>query len=149
MPPAHAEAFLHYSADRLAIWPLWLLPMRTNHEKLDYFGLSFTKADYVIDIGVWGDTRARDFVAFAALNREVEQRLVGWQARKTLYAHAYYSREEFWRLYDRERYQALRRKYHADTVFEDIYDKVAVTEAYGGAVWRILLKRLYGKLAGR
>jgi delta24-sterol reductase len=42
-----------------------------------------------------------------------------------LYAHAYYTEEEFNDIYDRKTYNALRRKYHA-TYLPSVYDKVKV-----------------------
>lgn len=42
---------------------------------------------------------------------------------KWLYAHAYYTEEEFWSIYDRKDHNELRAKYHADRL-SNVYDKV-------------------------
>ena len=44
---------------------------------------------------------------------------------KWLYAHAYYTEDEFWNIYDRKWYDALRVKYHA-TSLPSVYDKVKI-----------------------
>ena len=42
---------------------------------------------------------------------------------KWLYAHCHYSEIEFWKIYDKRRYDALRVKYHAAHL-PSVYDKV-------------------------
>jgi hypothetical protein len=44
---------------------------------------------------------------------------------KCLYAHAYYTEEEFWGIYDEAWYTALREKWHA-TSLPSVFDKVRV-----------------------
>ena len=47
--------------------------------------------------------------------------------RKTLYAPNYYTEEEFWNVYDRRRYDAVRERYHASWL-PSVYDKIIVDE---------------------
>lgn len=44
---------------------------------------------------------------------------------KWLYAHTYYTEEEFWDIYDRKWYDDLRVKYHATTL-PSVYEKVKI-----------------------
>ncbi|MCJ1472524.1 hypothetical protein MMC13_001172 [Lambiella insularis] len=44
---------------------------------------------------------------------------------KWLYAHAYYTEEEFWSMYDRKWYEALRVKWSATTLLS-VYEKIKV-----------------------
>jgi delta24-sterol reductase len=62
------------------------------------------------------------------LHRNLEECLQEKKGRKTLYGQCYSSREEFWQIYDRIEYERLRKQYHAEDKFVDIYDKVS--EAY-------------------
>jgi hypothetical protein len=80
--------------------------------------------DFTLNFGVWGPgpKRRADFVAW---NREFEHRVHEFGGQKTLYAHAYYTEEEFNEIYDRKTYDALREKYHA-THLPSVYDKVNV-----------------------
>ena len=57
------------------------------------------------------------------------------RGRKVLYAHAYYSRDEFWKIYDHAWYNALRAKYFANPVFPDIYDKTKVVGKYKPSIF--------------
>jgi hypothetical protein len=80
-------------------------------------------------VGVWGEVK-KDFSHFVELNRELEKFVDNLGGRKVLYAHAYYSRDEFWKIYDFEWYNTLRDKYFADVTFPDIYDKTFVSREY-------------------
>jgi hypothetical protein len=59
---------------------------------------------------------------FVQQNRKLEQQVQELQGKKWLYAHAYYTEDEFWTIYDRNEYDALRAKYHA-TYLPNLYDK--------------------------
>ena len=78
----------------------------------------------MLNIGVWG-WGPKDPAVFAAKNRELETRLRELGGMKWLYAHTYYSEDEFWDMYGRDWYDALREKYQA-TALPSVYDKVNV-----------------------
>lgn len=146
MPVQNVPGFLDYIQPKLNIWPLWLLPMRTSNDNLDSFGLSFKDAQYTVNVGVWGDIGVTSFEAFKKVNREVEDKLLEFRARKTLYAHSYYPRDTFWQIYDQPGYDKLRHIYHAEGVFENIYDKVTVTNAYKTSASKAMARHLAKKL---
>ncbi|EGX88589.1 galactose-1-phosphate uridylyltransferase [Cordyceps militaris CM01] len=134
LPYDTAEQFIDFVDAELGIWPLWLCPLRgastptfhpvtgsqgarTEH---DAAGLS----QPMLNIGVWG-WGPLDYDDFVAKNQELEARLDALGGRKWLYAHTYYSEQEFWQVYDKPWYQALRTKYHASTL-PSVYDKVRI-----------------------
>ena len=47
---------------------------------------------------------------------------------KSLYSDSYFTPEEFWRLYNRPAYDALRRKYDPASRFRDLYAKCVLKE---------------------
>jgi delta24-sterol reductase len=75
---------------------------------------------------VWGPG-PDNFKEFVDENRGLERRLSELGGRKWLYAHTYYTQEEFWQLYNKEEYERLRRKYCAETL-PNIYAKIKSTE---------------------
>jgi len=78
----------------------------------------------MLNFGVWGPgPKQRD--EFVSWNRKFEQKVHEIGGQKWLYAHAYYTEEEFNEIYDGEKYNALREKYHA-TYLPTVYDKVKV-----------------------
>ena len=146
MPKDKIPSFLTYIEKKLSIWPLWLLPMHASREPMDNFGLAYagTKSEYIMDVGIWGEIGTKSFEAFKQINREVEDELLSFSARKILYAHSYYPRQTFWKIYDRASYEKLRKKYHAEGVFDDIYDKVTVTEEYKLPINKALFHHFFG-----
>lgn len=118
-------------------YPIWLCPLHhsqgimargaevgphqsQNEEDPDDDG------DCLMNFGLWAPSpHASDTGAFIAQNRRLENRVRELGGKKWLYAHAYYTEEEFWSIYDRKRYDALREKYHA-THLPDLYQKVRV-----------------------
>jgi Delta24-sterol reductase len=133
VPYAAAEIFLDWLHDTFSIYPLWLCPLRQRGKAADSpQGLLAEKVDpnapeYLMNFGVWGPgpTNRREFVS---VNRRLEQKVQELQGKKWLYAHAYYTEDEFWSIYGREQYDSLRAKYHA-TYLPSIYDKVRVDVA--------------------
>ncbi|UNI18140.1 hypothetical protein JDV02_004429 [Purpureocillium takamizusanense] len=195
LPYAKAEEFVDYTAEEFAIWPLWLCPLKqtlppTFHP---YTGETEPAAGSeaapvpkdVLNIGLWGWGPA-DHELFISKNRALEDKLVQLGGRKWLYAHTYYSEDEFWRVYNghgegakvssssppssapttsaaadgtttspsdasptpttvtttKAWYEALRKKYHAETL-PTVYDKVRIdVEAARAqrAQWRMSMK---------
>ncbi|CAN8100016.1 unnamed protein product [Discula destructiva] len=111
------------------IYPIWLCPLRVRRPTPDAahgIHAAMGRADHpdLLNFGVWG-FNSWDLQEAIGKNRALEtqvRRLGGW---KTLYAHAYYTEDEFWELYDRDSYSAVRDKYGAAHL-PSVYDKVRV-----------------------
>lgn len=129
LPFETAENFINYTSEKFKIWPLWLCPLKQtslptihpHHSKPQANG---KPSSHILNIGLWGQG-PRDYDAFVALNRDLEHKLVELGGMKWLYAHAYYSEEEFWKIYPKEWYDTLRAKYNA-TSLPTVYEKTKV-----------------------
>jgi len=88
----------------------------------------------------------RDYESLYKINRDIETTAAELDGRKVLYAHAYYPKEEFWKIYDEQAYHRLREKYHASRTFPNIYEKIFVRERYragvGRGLWLLFLKKV-------
>jgi len=129
LPVQKAEEFLDFVKEEWGIYPLWLCPLKigrdVNFQRVGKEGLG-EEMELAINVGVWGPG-PEDFGKFVAKNRRLERRLGELGGRKWLYAHTYYTQDEFWQLYDREQYDGLRRKYCAESL-PNVYNKVKSTE---------------------
>jgi FAD/FMN-containing dehydrogenase len=144
VPEAVAASFLDFLDTTVHIYPLWLCPLRTDkHAPLSS---TFLNADLVMNIGVWGEAK-HDFSDFLKTNRSLETYTTNIGGRKILYAHAYYPEDEFWNVYDKSWYDALRKKYKADKTFPNIYEKVFVSKRYQPAVFKGLMRLLRKKVS--
>ncbi|KAM3444711.1 hypothetical protein NHJ13734_001213 [Beauveria thailandica] len=148
LPYPNAEAFVDYTADKFNIWPLWLCPLKPTQQPTfhPHTGLTEpagttasgspaaaaataattaeTQPAPMLNIGLWGWGPA-DFDEFVDKNRHLETKLQELGGRKWLYAHTYYAEDDFWAVYDKPWYTALREKYGATTL-PTVYDKVRI-----------------------
>lgn len=130
VPYPAADEFVDWLHDNFGHYPLWLCPLRQRGKAVDSpQGLLAGKVDpdapeYLLNFGVWGPG-PQNRQEFVKANRRLEQKVQELQGKKWLYAHAYYTEDEFWSIYDRKEYDALRIKYRA-TFLPSIYDKVKV-----------------------
>lgn len=129
LPYAGVAPFIDHVAKDLDIWPLWLCPLPaieqpTFHPSSTAPGDDKAKALPMLNIGVWG-LGPSNLDAFVKANRDLEAKVRELGGRKVLYSHTYYTEDEFWGIYGREWYDALRTKYHAATL-PTAYDKVKV-----------------------
>lgn len=139
--------FLEYSEKNLDIFPIWLCPMKptTTPQKISPH---YLKSKMLIDIGIWGQSKQylKDNIG---VNKEFETLAKKLGGRKMLYAHAYYTEDEFWKVYDKEWYEKLREKYHANKIFPTVWQKVYVSGEYSPhflkGLWQIFCETIQGK----
>lgn len=150
VPYSAAEEFLCYLDKAFGHYPLWLCPLhQTGKSPRSPYGLLAEQAspndpEMLLNFGVWGPGPKKKN-EFIAANRNLERKIREINGRKWLYAHVYYSEEEFWNIYDRKDYDALRAKYHA-TYLPTIYDKVKVDITDESAIeksWIIWLLEIF------
>jgi delta24-sterol reductase len=125
VPYDAAEEFVRWTDERTGIWPLWLCPVKSAPQGERSFSQgNIIKDDILLDIGIW-DMGPAEPHAFIKLNRDFEAKVTELGGMKCLYAHAYYTEQEFWDIYDEKKYKALRTKYHTESL-PSVYDKVKV-----------------------
>lgn len=139
IPKKNVATFMEFIDKNFSIYPLWLCPLR--QDKNSFLSPSYSKADLVIDVGVWGALQ-EEYENFVSHNRLLEDKVKELGGRKVLYAHAYYDKPGFWSIYDSKKYLALRQEYSAEIVFPDIYEKTHVSKRYKPAIakgiWKLL-----------
>lgn len=122
IPWSRTEEFINWLNEEFGLYPLWLCPLKIDGERTSTFHPTATKRDLMINVGLWGPG-PRNRTAFVAKNRELEKKVRQLGGMKWLYAHVYYTAEEFQSIYDHTDYDKLRSKYHAERL-PNVYDKV-------------------------
>ncbi|KAF2110512.1 hypothetical protein BDV96DRAFT_651146 [Lophiotrema nucula] len=130
LPAANFVEFIRYVDFKFGLYPLWLcpLPPNTRGSMAHPRSLATTaqsKSDQYINVGVWGPYPSSED-GYVAANRDLEAKLSALGGLKWLYARCFYTEDEFWQIYDENRYRALREKYRATslpTVFDKIRDR--------------------------
>lgn len=151
LPLDTSEAFVRYIDKEFGIWPLWICPIRKTDDDAKILGWPFYKSkdatalasahtssetkgsrprrELMLNFGVWGPTDPSPEV-FRKTNRALEQKLRELLGMKVPYAANFYTEEEFWDLYDRQRYDKLRADWHAGAL-PSMYDKVCRKQNQG------------------
>ncbi|EUC48035.1 hypothetical protein COCMIDRAFT_24089 [Bipolaris oryzae ATCC 44560] len=125
VPYDTADEFIRWIDEKTGIWPLWLCPVKSAPLGERSFSQGNNiKDDILLDVGIW-DVGPNDAQAFIKLNRDLETKVTALGGMKCLYAHAYYTEQEFWEIYDEKKYKELRTKYHAESL-PSVYEKVRV-----------------------
>lgn len=141
LPENNTISFMKFVDEKYNIYPLWLCPIKTATK--DFLSPNNLDTDLVINVGVWGGM-STDYDNFIRINRELETIVRKLNGRKVLYAHQYYTKQEFWQIYDIEKYSKLRLKYLAKIVFPNIYDKTKVSVKYKPSIargfWKLLIE---------
>lgn len=130
VPYEAVDEFSQWLDANLKTYPLWLCPLRVRRDSPDsrhglHAGFSDPHTpEYLMNFGIWkpGSTRKAEFVR---QNRDLEKKVQELGGKKWLYAHAYYTEDEFWASYDKGSYDDLRRRYSA-CYLPSVYDKVKI-----------------------
>lgn len=123
---------LEWADDNLGIYPLWLLPLEPESDA--FLAPSYLDTDLAINVGIWGQPASEDDPR--QLKRRLEEKQMEMGARKTLYAQQFYTEDEFWSIYDRERYDELRQRYSAAGAFPTVYEVTHVDELPEPSLWK-------------
>ncbi|KAI0834871.1 FAD-binding domain-containing protein [Hypoxylon sp. FL0890] len=132
VPYQAVDEFHRWVDQTLNIYPVWLCPIRLRRDAPDSaHGIHADFADpegpeFMLNFGIWGPG-PKEYRELVRLNREIEHKVHELGGKKTLYAQAYYTEEEFWQTYTKSPYDAVRSKYHASHL-PSVYDKVKVDE---------------------
>ena len=130
LPASRAPEFIEYVDESFGFYPLWLCPLRRDGRVSMAHPIGTKREDGtsgeedLLNVGVWGPGPTNQ-AAFVKINRELEAKVRELSGVKWLYAQAFYTEDEFWDIYDRKGYEALREKYHA-TSLPTIYEKVRI-----------------------
>lgn len=129
LPYSAAEQFVNYTDEAFGIYPLWLCPLKqsplpTMHPHSNELEVDGKTLKQMLNIGLWGHG-PQNYEDFVARNKDLECKLKELGGMKWLYAHTYYDEDQFWEMFDRKWYEALREKYDAESL-SSVYEKVKV-----------------------
>ena len=119
VPIARAVEFCEFLLREIGISPVWVCPFRSS---LATYDLCPLKPDELyLNFGFWDmlpTTREPGYY-----NRKIEDKIAQLGGVKGLYSASYYTREAFWSIYGKIRYDYLKKTYDPAGVFPDLYAK--------------------------
>ncbi|KAL1905549.1 hypothetical protein Sste5344_008774 [Sporothrix stenoceras] len=107
VPYKKVNEFVNWLDSTLEIFPLWLCPLLLARNSSDaehglHSGFARLSKDgpdgRLMNFGVWGPLKSglSDYGSFVHANRLLEEKVHELGGKKWLYAHAYYTEDEFW-----------------------------------------------------
>jgi len=122
IPLERCADFYEFFAASVGMSPVWLCPLRLRSDR-QWPLYPLAPGEVYVNFGFWGNVALPQGAGDGYYNRQVEDKVTELGGHKGLYSTAYYSREEFWRLYNGPAYQELKREYDAQGRLADLYDK--------------------------
>jgi len=119
IPIEQAAAFLAELHAQVGITPVWVCPFVVASDRYPLYRLR-TGRPYV-NFGFWDTVRSRE--PEGHYNAVVEQLVAQYDGKKSLYSRSTYDEAAFWKLYDRNAYDALKRRYDPAGRFPGLYEK--------------------------
>jgi FAD/FMN-containing dehydrogenase len=121
--PLEASAeFYQFFAAAVGMSPVWLCPLRLRADRAwPLYPLEPGRA--YVNFGFWGTVALPPGAGDGHFNRQIEDKVTELGGHKGLYSTAYYTPEEFSRLYNGAAYADLKRRYDPDGRLATLYDK--------------------------
>ncbi|MFC4000501.1 FAD-binding oxidoreductase [Prauserella oleivorans] len=122
VPVQKATTFLDFFHREIPISPVWVCPLRQRDGRR--WPLYELDPDTLyVNFGFWATVPLEHGRPQGSHNRLIERTVTELGGRKSLYSESFYDRETFWRLYNGETYQALKRRYDPRGRLLDLYGK--------------------------
>jgi FAD/FMN-containing dehydrogenase len=121
IPIENAPMFQKFFFNEINIRPVWICPFRAYDKTAKFDFYSFDPEKLYVNFGFWDSVPTEKEEGH--YNRLVEKKVSELHGKKGLYSDSYYTEEEFWKIYDKNIYGALKQKYDPQKKLEDLYEK--------------------------
>jgi delta24-sterol reductase len=125
IPASNAMKFCKDILNPPIVFPIWLCPIKGTHMPqifAPHLLVNNHTDKHLINFGLYGIPWQASSIRY--LTRKLEQDAHSYGGRKALYSHSYYTSEEFWQIYSRKDYEALRKRMWAQGIWHEITEKV-------------------------
>jgi FAD/FMN-containing dehydrogenase len=123
IPVSRAPEFLAFLHDEVGILPIWICPIRAPAPGRRASLYPLAPGELSINFGFWDAVTSREHLAPGHRNRRIEAMTRELGGVKSLYSDSYFTEDEFWSIYDRDAWTALKRRYDPQGTLGDLYAK--------------------------
>jgi FAD/FMN-containing dehydrogenase len=120
IPVDHGADFLRFFAATVGMSPVWMCPLRAERAWPLY---PLRPGDVYVNFGFWGTVPLPAGRVDGYYNRLVEDEVTKLDGHKSLYSTSFYAEDEFYRRYNGDAYQALKRAYDGEGRLLTLYEK--------------------------
>jgi FAD/FMN-containing dehydrogenase len=123
IPLPNAAAYLEFFHREISEKPIACAPVRcpTPQNRFPLFPLK--PMAFYINIGFYGSVPTKKEYGEGHFNKLVEKKTSEMGGIKMLYSDAYYTEDEFWNIYDKQAYDALKQKYDPQRKLKNLFQK--------------------------
>lgn len=126
IPLEQAPAFAQFLFRKIGITPVWICPVAAYDPSVSYALYAMNPKTLYVNFGFWDTVRSDQEEGY--FNKQVEAKVRELGGKKSLYSNAFYSRTEFWQLYDEPAYRALKTRYDPTGKLKDLYEKCVLNQ---------------------
>lgn len=125
IPFSKVRNFMEWYKKEVDFFPLWCVPYKVVRKyewvSKEYWGK--TKDDLFLDLAIYGMKKrgSKDYYKI------LEDGLMELGGLKTLISTNYYSESDFWKIWNKEHYNRVKRRTDPDNIFRDLYTKTCKT----------------------
>ncbi len=128
IPIDRAAEFLEFFDREIGIRPVWICPFRSIGSQQRFPLYPTDPETLYVNFGFWDVVRSRTRRPPGHLNRKVEKKVTELGGIKSLYSDSYYTREEFWSLYDKSVYDELKQRWDSRDRLYGLYEKCVLRQ---------------------
>jgi FAD/FMN-containing dehydrogenase len=128
IPIGRAGEFLEFLLREIGILPVWICPVRVHDMSDEYPLYRMRPGITCVNFGFWDVVKDRQRRAPGYYNRMVERKVIELGGIKSLYSDSYFSEDEFWRIYNKPAYDALKQRYDPNNRFKNLYEKCVLRQ---------------------
>lgn len=125
IPFSKVSNFMEWYKKEVNHFPLWCVPYKfvRGYEWLSADFLLKTKDELILDLAIYGMEKKGDKNYY----KIIEDELMNIGGIKTLISSNYYSESDFWKIWNKENYDKVKRKTDPNNIFRDLYTKTCRT----------------------
>jgi hypothetical protein len=125
VPLSKLKDAMNLADEMTETYPRWICPIIDHHHPDKIFCTRKTeicKDNIIFDMGIYGIKNTN--ITSKKINQAFEKFSFEHGIFKGFFSTCYFTYEDFWNQFDKEKYESIREKYHAKNNFMDIYDKI-------------------------
>ena len=126
IPLSRAAEFLSFLHAEVGILPIWLCPIRAPDPDAVFTLYPLAPGTPYVNFGFWDVVTTREPRPPGFCNRLIERKVRELGGIKSLYSDSYFSEAEFWAVYSRPAYAALKKRYDPGGALGDLYQKTVL-----------------------
>jgi FAD/FMN-containing dehydrogenase len=123
LPISRCVEFLDFLLREVGVLPIWICPIRAYDPKAVFPLYRVDPQTLFVNFGFWDVVKDPVKREPGHYNRKIERKVAEMGGVKSLYSDSYYPEDEFWRLYDKAAYDALKARYDPKARFKNLYEK--------------------------